>query len=122
VTVAATKAGIPLVLLNTMSSAEQLAEVVRREEITTVFADAASLDIAATVPSPVVGVGPIPGGGPTTEDWATAGRSWRMPMPRCTPPSAPDAGWPCTPPPTMSGACGTWSSAGISDGRSRGEL
>ncbi len=86
VTVAATKAGIPLVLLNTMSSAEQLAEVVRREGITAVFADAASLDIAAAAPSPIVGVGTVPGRGPTTDDWATAARSWRLPVPRSVAP------------------------------------
>jgi fatty-acyl-CoA synthase len=86
VTVAATKAGIPLVLLNTMSSAEQTAEVVRREEITSVFADAASLETAAEAPAPVVGIGPIPGSGATTEDWATTRRSWRMPMPRSVAP------------------------------------
>jgi fatty-acyl-CoA synthase len=82
VTVAATKAGIPLVLLNTMSSAEQLAEVVRREEITTVFADTASLPSAGAVRVPVVGVGSVSGGGPSTDGWAKARRSWRPSIPR----------------------------------------
>lgn len=80
VTIAATKTGIPIVLLNTMSSPEQLAEVVRREGITAVFADAASIEVAHAATGGVVAIGSV------TEQWATAGRSWRPLIPRSVAP------------------------------------
>jgi acyl-CoA synthetase (AMP-forming)/AMP-acid ligase II len=86
VTVAATKAGIPLVLLNTMSSAEQLAEVVRREGITAVFADSTLLGVAGAASTPVFGVGSTPGAAPATDEWATTERWWRPVIPRTVAP------------------------------------